>query len=121
MDHDAASGSSLRATASSGSQAWRPRSWVGLAAAEAGRRTRQSRPWLVRTTWAFSPTNFQADMGVLLVFMFVVDTLGALILPTALGCCSCWKSRSRRRVVRKPRSALGRADKSQREAAADGA
>ena len=37
-------------------------------------------------TWAFSPIKFQADMGVLLAFMFVVNMLGALILLPALGC-----------------------------------
>ncbi len=36
-------------------------------------------------TWAFSPIKFQADMGVLLAFMFVVNMLGALILLPALG------------------------------------
>ena len=36
-------------------------------------------------TWAFSPIKFQADMGILLVFMFVWNMLGALILLPALG------------------------------------
>ncbi len=36
-------------------------------------------------TWAFSPIKFQADMGILLVFMFVWNMLGALILIPALG------------------------------------
>jgi len=36
-------------------------------------------------TWAFSPIKFQADMGVLLAFMFVLNMLGALILLPALG------------------------------------
>ncbi|WP_295472651.1 MMPL family transporter [uncultured Pseudomonas sp.] len=36
-------------------------------------------------TWAFSPIKFQADMGVLLAFMFLVNMLGALILLPALA------------------------------------
>jgi predicted RND superfamily exporter protein len=36
-------------------------------------------------TWAFSPIKFQADMGILLGFMFVWNMLGALILMPALG------------------------------------
>lgn len=35
-------------------------------------------------TWAFSPIKFQADMGVLLAFMFIWNMLGALILLPAL-------------------------------------
>lgn len=35
-------------------------------------------------TWAFSPIKFQADMGILLAFMFVWNMLGALILLPAL-------------------------------------
>jgi uncharacterized protein len=37
-------------------------------------------------TWAFSPIKFQADMGILLAFMFVWNMLGALILIPALSC-----------------------------------
>jgi predicted RND superfamily exporter protein len=36
-------------------------------------------------TWAFSPIKFQADMGILLAFMFVWNMLGALILLPALS------------------------------------
>jgi predicted RND superfamily exporter protein len=36
-------------------------------------------------TWAWSPIKFQADMGVLLTFMFVWNMLGALILIPALS------------------------------------
>jgi predicted RND superfamily exporter protein len=35
--------------------------------------------------WAFSPIKFQADMGVLLTFMFLWNMLGALILIPALS------------------------------------
>ncbi|GJI86852.1 efflux RND transporter permease subunit [Duganella hordei] len=35
-------------------------------------------------TWTFSPIKFQADMGILLAFMFVWNMLGALILLPAL-------------------------------------
>ena len=37
-------------------------------------------------TWAFSPIKFQADIGVLLVFMFVWNMLGAMILLPSLAC-----------------------------------
>jgi hypothetical protein len=34
--------------------------------------------------WAWSPIRFQADMGILLTFMFLWNMLGALILIPAL-------------------------------------
>lgn len=36
-------------------------------------------------TWAWSPIKFQADMGLLLAFMFILNMLGALILIPALS------------------------------------
>ncbi len=36
-------------------------------------------------TWAWSPIKFQADMGILLAFMFVWNMLGALILLPAIA------------------------------------
>ena len=36
-------------------------------------------------TWLFAPLKFQADMGVLLVFMFLVNVLGAMLLLPALA------------------------------------
>lgn len=36
-------------------------------------------------TWTFSPIKFQADMGILLTFMFIFNMLGALILLPALA------------------------------------
>jgi predicted RND superfamily exporter protein len=36
-------------------------------------------------SWAFSPIKFQADMGILLTFMFVWNMLGALVLIPALS------------------------------------
>jgi predicted RND superfamily exporter protein len=36
-------------------------------------------------SWAFSPIKFQADMGILLAFMFIWNMLGALILLPALA------------------------------------
>jgi predicted RND superfamily exporter protein len=36
-------------------------------------------------TWVWSPIKFQADMGVLLTFMFVWNMLGALILVPAFS------------------------------------
>ena len=37
------------------------------------------------STWALSPIKFQADMGILLAFMFVWNMVGALVLLPALG------------------------------------
>jgi len=37
-------------------------------------------------TWFFSPIKFQADMGVLLAFMFLWNMVGALVLLPALAC-----------------------------------
>jgi len=37
------------------------------------------------STWAFSALKFQADMGILLAFMFLVNLLGAIFLLPALG------------------------------------
>ena len=36
-------------------------------------------------TWVFSPIKFQADMGILLTFMFLWNMIGALILIPALS------------------------------------
>ncbi|MDX1518629.1 MAG: MMPL family transporter [Gammaproteobacteria bacterium] len=36
-------------------------------------------------TWIFSPLKFQADMGILLTFMFLVNMLGAIILLPSLA------------------------------------
>jgi len=36
-------------------------------------------------TWALSPIKFQADMGILLAFMFILNMLGALILVPSLS------------------------------------
>lgn len=36
-------------------------------------------------TWAFSPLQFQADVGLMLTFMFFVNMLGAMLLLPALG------------------------------------
>jgi hypothetical protein len=36
-------------------------------------------------TWYFSPIKFQADMGILLTFMFLWNMLGALLLLPALA------------------------------------
>ncbi len=36
-------------------------------------------------TWVFSPIKFQADMGILLTFMFLLNMLGALVLLPALA------------------------------------
>ena len=44
-------------------------------------------------TWIFSPLKFQADMGLLLVFMFLVNMLGAILLLPALASWLLPKSR----------------------------
>jgi hypothetical protein len=46
-------------------------------------------------TWVFSPIKFQADMGVLLTFMFIFNMLGALTLIPALAWVLKIKSRKR--------------------------
>ena len=40
---------------------------------------------LAVATWSWSPIKFQADMGVLLAFMFLWNMLGALVLLPALA------------------------------------
>jgi len=35
--------------------------------------------------WAFSPIKFQADTGILLAFMFILNMLGALVLRPVLA------------------------------------
>ena len=50
-------------------------------------------------TWAFSSLKFQADMGVLLAFMFFVNVLGAITLAPALACwlnLSVWQRQGER-------------------------
>jgi hypothetical protein len=37
------------------------------------------------STWIFSPLKFQADMGILLTFMFLLNMAGAMILLPALA------------------------------------
>ncbi len=43
-------------------------------------------------TWIFAPLAFQADMGIMLTFMFFVNMLGAIVLLPALG---AWLIRGR--------------------------
>ncbi len=43
-------------------------------------------------TWIFAPLKFQADMGILLTFMFLVNMLGAILLLPALA---SWLLRSK--------------------------
>ena len=37
-------------------------------------------------SWAFAALKFQADMGVLLAFMFLVNVFGAIFLLPAMAC-----------------------------------
>jgi predicted RND superfamily exporter protein len=46
-------------------------------------------------TWIFSPLQFQADMGILLTFMFLLNMLGALLLLPSIA---SWLLRLRRRA-----------------------
>jgi hypothetical protein len=50
-------------------------------------------------TWVFSPLKFQADIGVMLTFMFLVNMLGAIILLPALA---AWLVRPTSFAVRAP-------------------
>ena len=52
-------------------------------------------------TWAFAALKFQADMGVLLSFMFLVNVLGAIFLLPALA---AWFNRGRPLVEREAQS-----------------
>ncbi|MBW6510903.1 MAG: MMPL family transporter [Desulfuromonadaceae bacterium] len=47
------------------------------------------------STWIFSPLKFQADMGILLTFMFLVNMLGAILLLPALACFLLKKEKKR--------------------------
>ncbi len=49
-------------------------------------------------TWAFSPLKFQADVGLMLTFMFLVNMLGAMLLLPALGAWLLPLSRQVRRA-----------------------
>ena len=40
---------------------------------------------LAVSTWIFSPLKFQADMGILLIFLFVMNMIGAIVLLPALA------------------------------------
>jgi predicted RND superfamily exporter protein len=46
-------------------------------------------------TWVFSPLQFQADIGVLLTFLFLVNMIGAIVLVPALA---AWIYRPARRA-----------------------
>ena len=48
-------------------------------------------------TWIVAPLKFQADMGTVLTFMFLVNMVGAVVLLPALG---AWLVRSNRRAER---------------------
>jgi predicted RND superfamily exporter protein len=50
-------------------------------------------------TWAMSALKFQADMGILLAFMFLVNMLGAMLVMPALA---SWLFRSKRGDVTRP-------------------
>ncbi|MCU1717552.1 efflux RND transporter permease subunit [Pseudomonas sp. 5P_3.1_Bac2] len=50
-------------------------------------------------TWAFAPLKFQADMGLLLAFMFLVNVFGAIFLLPALA---AWFNQGRSLVKRAP-------------------
>ena len=50
-------------------------------------------------TWAFSPLKFQADVGLMLTFMFLVNMLGAMLLLPALG---AWLLRTGTAAARAP-------------------
>lgn len=49
-------------------------------------------------TWAFSTIKFQADMGILLAFMFLWNMLGALVLVPSLSCFLLMSKSSDRNV-----------------------
>ena len=50
-------------------------------------------------TWAWSPIKFQADMGILLTFMFIWNMVGALVLIPSrpISCCATCPLRRRKK------------------------
>ena len=56
-------------------------------------------------TWVFSPLQFQADIGIMLTFMFFVNMLGAILLLPALAAWLVQAARRRRarESARRPR------------------
>jgi uncharacterized protein len=50
------------------------------------------------STWVFSPLKFQADMGLLLAFMFLVNMLGAIVVLPAIARW-LWRHHSGRTVA----------------------
>jgi len=69
-------------------------------------------------TWAFAPLKFQADMGILLAFMFLVNVFGAIFLLPGLA---AWFDRSARLVKAQTRPAPPLAVASRRKAVAQAA
>jgi hypothetical protein len=59
-------------------------------------------------TWFFSPIKFQADMGLLLAFMFLWNMLGALVLLPALGAFLLRENEAGRKLVQAPGPSAGR-------------
>ncbi len=53
-------------------------------------------------TWVFSPLKFQADVGILLTFLFLVNMLGSILLLPALA---AWLVRSKASATAQPRAA----------------
>jgi predicted RND superfamily exporter protein len=53
-------------------------------------------------TWLFSALKFQADMGVLLAFMFLVNALGAILLLPALAAFLVGDSKATRSAKAEP-------------------
>ena len=47
-------------------------------------------------SWAFAMLKFQADMGILLAFMFLVNVFGAIFLLPAMA---CWLNVGAKRVT----------------------
>lgn len=55
-------------------------------------------------TWAFSALKFQADMGILLAFMFMVNMLGAIFLLPAMACwLNVETAESKARMAKQPK------------------
>ncbi len=52
-------------------------------------------------TWVFSDLKFQADMGILLAFMFIVNLIGALLLTSALAAFIVTNATDKNKVIDK--------------------
>jgi predicted RND superfamily exporter protein len=60
------------------------------------------------STWSFSALKFQADMGLLLTFMFMINMIGAVtLLPALIAALEVIAPRRNRPIVAEPTTFRG--------------